>query len=104
MGAMLEATDELALGDISASANAIWCKISSRFKGEAVEAGSTTYKGMTRHQVESRVLKTHEKQCGSDIFQTIEQPSNSMVKNSKQNFLQVNCTFPDGEDTERMIG
>ena len=59
---------------------------------------------MIRNRVRSQVYRAREKQCGSDIFQTIEQHPNSMVEYSKHNFLQVNCNFPDGEDMERMIG
>ena len=101
---MFEQVDKLAVEDISTSAKKIWNEVSSNFRQQAQDAGSHSYKGISRRQAESHVYRTRNKANGGDIFRTIEAPPVSMVLNSKHNFLQFNFTVPNGDKTERVTG
>jgi hypothetical protein len=101
---MFEQVDKLAVEDISTSAKKIWNEVSSNFRQQAQDAGSHSYKGISRRQAESHVYRTRNKANGRDIFRTIEAPPVSMVLNSKHNFLQFNFTVPNGDKTERVTG
>jgi hypothetical protein len=65
---MMAKVDALAIEDISASAKKIWNKVSLDFRQQAQEAGSHSYKGISRHQAERRVYRTRDRACGGDIF------------------------------------